>query len=76
MYILLYSEYISLYIIYMVFKTKGQNHGMFRLLSSSRSYRITLEIFIYILSKIVNINLLHLYFGIGEILYCPSNNTV
>ena len=76
MYIVLYSEYISLYIIYMVFKTKGQHHGMFRLLSSSRSNRITLEIFIDILSKIVNINLLHLFFGIGEILYCPSNNTV
>ena len=26
MYIVLYSEYISLYIIYMVFKTKGQHH--------------------------------------------------
>ena len=58
----------------MIFKIKNKHHSMFRLLSSSRSYRVTFEKFyIYILYKIVHNKLMHLFHYIGEILYYPSN---
>ena len=57
----------------MVFKIKNK-HSTFRLLSSSRNYRVTFEkIFIYILCKIIQNKLMDLFHYIGEILYYPSN---
>ena len=73
MYVCIYM-YMQIYVCGIQNKKQNKHRSMFQLLSYSRTYRVTFEIFfIYILYKIVHNKLMHLFHYIGEILYYPSN---